>query len=582
MKNTILLILTLVLLLPITHSACPQASRDIQVPAAVSHQEGELLKITVAIAPGEGVIYTTIRPTTGTMTQQSQFDAISYAFSSVQKKIGECEIKISFDDMKEQTPSIEGPSAGLAMAIATKAALELKDIREDVAVTGAIDAFGNVHEVGGIIDKAQAAALANKSIIITPKQRIFENIILSQLEQKYSITILEVKDFETAYEVATSDSDEIFESVFDIEKKSIPKDLPKRELREVDIRFSSIASNINQGLRRQVMSPSDGLLSEYINHFENEIELNEMIIDKGYAYTAANNAFLSQVDAAFISTPPRKLNLEEYVDKAQQCLARLEPVELTDNNFEWVAGADARRRWAERKIEDVKNITTEIIYQEEKYLALREIYYAIFWCEASGYLYEQAQDIGGMSVDSKILKPMAEDNMKLLDTMMDRAGTYDADAQWHRKIAEESIKQGEYAAAIFDIAYSSAMQKTTTESIGMDEGEPLKEVTGLVGKEFDTLWGRTYQSQGIYSFYKEDDHNKTASEALRVLRLSENMQYFMSEAQNRIENPPEEFVYMKREEQTKQIGDMIVGVIILGSIVILLIPIINDILKKRI
>lgn len=580
MKKTILLTLALFLLISSVFSQCIEAKRSVQVPAAVSNKEGDLLKIKIFIQPGDGNIYTTIRPTTGTMTQQSQFDAINYAFESANKSIGQCEIRISFDEMEQLTPSVEGPSAGVAMSIATKAALENKSIREDVAITGAIDSFGNVKEVGGIIDKAQATALAKKKIMITPKQRIFENILLSQLEEKYGIIIIEVQDFEKAYEIATSRPDEEFESVFELEEKSIPKDLPYRELRDVDRRFASIARSINDGLKAEIKKSSGGPLTDYNEHFQREIKLNEEIIDRGYGYTAANNAFLSTVDAAFISTPPRKLDLQEYVDRAQMCVDTIEPVGLTDKNLEWVAGASARTAWAKKKISDIKNITSEIIYQEEKYLALREIYYAISWCEAAKYLYVQSEDVGGNKIDPEVLRPVANNNLRLLETMVQRSTTKDGEAGWHKDIAQESIDKKDYPAAIFDIAYSSAMQKSTAQEIGLQDEQTLDMVDDLLKKDFDTLWGRTYHSQGVYSFYKEEDRNKTAAQAIRVLILSENMEIFMDEAQQRIENPPEEFVYKKREEELVQITNMIVGLIVLGSISALLVQIIWDMFKK--
>ena len=75
-------------------------------------------------------------------------------------------LKVSVD-----TTGIGGPSAGLAMTLAILDDLTPGDLTggKNVAVTGTIDAAGNVGEIGGIEQKAVAARAAGVSLFIVPQ-----------------------------------------------------------------------------------------------------------------------------------------------------------------------------------------------------------------------------------------------------------------------------------------------------------------------------------------------------------------------------------------------------------------------------
>ena len=75
-------------------------------------------------------------------------------------------LKVSVD-----TTGIGGPSAGLAMTLAILDDLTPGDLTggKRVAVTGTIDAAGNVGEIGGIEQKAVAARAAGVQLFIVPQ-----------------------------------------------------------------------------------------------------------------------------------------------------------------------------------------------------------------------------------------------------------------------------------------------------------------------------------------------------------------------------------------------------------------------------
>ncbi len=72
------------------------------------------------------------------------------------------------------TPSIGGPSAGLAMTLAIMDRLSAGSLtgHRSIAATGTIDAFGNVGDVGGVAQKTVAVEDAGATIFIVPKGEV--------------------------------------------------------------------------------------------------------------------------------------------------------------------------------------------------------------------------------------------------------------------------------------------------------------------------------------------------------------------------------------------------------------------------
>ena len=62
---------------------------------------------------------------------------------------------------------IGGESAGAALTIATIAALENKQLREDVVITGTVNHDGTIGPIGGVLEKAKAAKdIGSKKILV--------------------------------------------------------------------------------------------------------------------------------------------------------------------------------------------------------------------------------------------------------------------------------------------------------------------------------------------------------------------------------------------------------------------------------
>jgi len=126
---------------------------------------------------------------------------------------------------EEEVDVVDGPSAGGCITIALLAALRGESLNDTVYMTGTIGSDGSVGPVGGVAEKAIAAAERGARILIVPEGQ--STIIVQEKkerhpfpgwtiityepkevklqdyikEQGYSITIVEAKNVEDAYNI---------------------------------------------------------------------------------------------------------------------------------------------------------------------------------------------------------------------------------------------------------------------------------------------------------------------------------------------------------------------------------------------
>jgi ATP-dependent Lon protease len=131
---------------------------------------GEVLDIEVAILPGRGRVHLT--GALGDVMKESAGAALSYTRSRAQAlglppdfhKTRDIHIHVPAG----ATPK-DGPSAGIAMAVALVSALTGVPTRGTLAMTGEITLRGRVLPIGGLKEKTVAALRSRKSTVVLPK-----------------------------------------------------------------------------------------------------------------------------------------------------------------------------------------------------------------------------------------------------------------------------------------------------------------------------------------------------------------------------------------------------------------------------
>ncbi|ASJ00002.1 S16 family serine protease [Thermococcus gorgonarius] len=155
---------------------CPCEGHTVilKAPAVAKTPEGNLVGVAttfvITVAPGSGHVYLETWPLTQVDMQASARLAAQIAGKVTGKNMSRYDV---FVQVKADTPIIGGPSAGGTMTVGIIAALEGWNVRNDVMMTGMINPDGTIGPVGGILEKASAAASVGSKLFLIPQgQRI--------------------------------------------------------------------------------------------------------------------------------------------------------------------------------------------------------------------------------------------------------------------------------------------------------------------------------------------------------------------------------------------------------------------------
>ncbi|MCI0503736.1 hypothetical protein L0Y65_03425 [Candidatus Micrarchaeota archaeon] len=454
------------------------------VPAVVG-DGGGLVNVTISMAEGPGRVYTTVYPRMGVMTQESIEQAVSFAYGL--SGTGEtCDMLVDFG-ANPQTSYIDGPSAGTALAVMAYALLENRTLRNDTVITGTIEPDGSVGPVGGLYEKARGAAGMGAKYFITPVESIYEMMMLRGMEGQYGIRVVQARNVGDVIGFMTENrSIPDGEGGLEVVERGTP-DVPQYDSSGI-LAFRRVAENmveLERGLASSI-EDSGNESAEIRGFFEAEAARQDGIIEKGYLFSAANEAFLNYIDIstinAIISGGP---DLARKKGEAGICLTGIRRPDLTDTNFEWVVGADQRQGWAYQRLEGTD--IDESMLEDEKFAAYNELMYAQAWCVVAKELLGAAPP-GGARISESAWKGIAEKRIseaRALDLI-------DDDYVERLDIAQSNFDAGRYGAAIYDAVY-------VIENGNAAGWQPSEEEIGaLVSEPRESLWGMVYQSHAAF------------------------------------------------------------------------------------
>ena len=472
----------LFLMLLLTFSIACNTSSSQQVPAVVGNG-GSLVNVTVELIPGDGQVYVSVFPRTGINTQQSIESAVGYA-KLMSSSSDNCDVIVKFAE--EDAAYIEGPSAGTALTVMSYAALENKTLRNDTIVTGTIEHNGDVGPVGGLYEKAKEAARAGAKYFITPTENFYEMLILKNVEEEYGIDIIEAKHISDVIGFMI-DNKTIEQENISSRAREIPK------LAEYDDskmpEFDQVASTMVD-LEEEVVSSIGDDNEDIRDFFENEVVRQHSLIEQGYVFSAANEAFLNLIDLSTISAILNdEVDLPRKKGDISICLSRISKPTITDENFEWVVGSNLRTQWAEDKL-GVDIESAEL--QEEKFVIYNDLMYGHAWCHVANELGSRAP-LEGTAIDQGNWRELAERKISEAHSLGPTGSLASRLA-----IAEDSYSKELYGAAIFDSVYViKTIEADTNLAEDFEVGE---EVAALLEQNRTSLWANVYQSHGAFLY----------------------------------------------------------------------------------
>lgn len=140
---------------------------EINLVAVDEEGNGVITPLYVGVEPGDGKVLTNIEKLLFWIdTQFSIQTARDIAENITQIDTHNLDITYS---LSTNATLIGGPSAGAALTVATVAALQNKEIRHDVMMTGTVQADGSIGQVAGILQKATAAKELGASMFLVPE-----------------------------------------------------------------------------------------------------------------------------------------------------------------------------------------------------------------------------------------------------------------------------------------------------------------------------------------------------------------------------------------------------------------------------
>lgn len=130
--------------------------------------EGLTLKCTVELHVGSGRVLVNTVPRIGIDLQTSAQTATAVAEKFTGESLSKTDVVITV--MAEEDVSVvDGPSAGAAIAIAMIAAIRGEALSNKTFITGTIMPDGSIGKVGGVAEKAEAAAARGGKLFLVPK-----------------------------------------------------------------------------------------------------------------------------------------------------------------------------------------------------------------------------------------------------------------------------------------------------------------------------------------------------------------------------------------------------------------------------
>ncbi|MFH1785705.1 MAG: S16 family serine protease [Candidatus Micrarchaeota archaeon] len=507
------------------------------IPAVVG-DDGDLVQVTMSLAQGSGDTYVTITPKIGVSTQKSIEDAITYA-KKASNSNENCNVYVNFPDKGGNL--IEGPSGGASFSIMAYSLFKNIELREDTMITGTVDIFGNVGAVGGLYEKAKGASTIGAKYFITPEEDLYETFLLKDLKEQLNLTVLQAKSM-----------DEIIGFVFYNETiEEVELSSKKREIPEVPYYNYSNMKEFEKVAERMIdleeqlvanITANDNETAIIKSFFENEVLRQNAILEKGYLFTAANEAFLNYIDLWTIyATIEGNVDLDEKVDDISECLGDIERPTITDSNFQWVIGADLRQNWAQNKLE---NTEIDNLLEEEKYIAYNDIMYAQAWCEVAKGLLNSTNESGN-KIDESEWKDIAERKLNEASNIQ----SLESNLEDRLEIAEEAFQDGEYGAAIYDAVFVIVQSEDVLDNVSLS----------IVNETRNSLWGNVYQSHAAY-FYTQ---NQT-SLAYRTARLAKELDLITTEMEGKMK------IIEIEEEISQCYAPIVVGMAFLFIVIVII------------
>ena len=346
---------------------------DIMLPAVSQNETtgatyGVVVRLNVKLMyPGTGEIFLNTRSLTEMDMQGSARIAAMVAGELTQADTSKYDFLLT---LYANSTIIGGPSAGAAITVAMIALLEGVNLSNDVMMTGMISPDGSVGVVGGIAEKAHAAAewgakyfLIPEGQALTYNSTTFEPVNVTQLAgERWNLTVIEVSDISEAVPWFTSLSFPrapfpttplATEKYLEIMRQQCLEDIAQANL--------SLSEALNLSSSPDIDPAQLPTIQNYVNTSRERLEEALSAFNESSFYVASSKAFQSRIFSRSAANMARYYSASEgkrdavmdqvwsevqgRIDEAKRALNGTETRGIT--SLECYAAADSRELDAE-------------------------------------------------------------------------------------------------------------------------------------------------------------------------------------------------------------------------------------------
>ncbi|MBI5226189.1 hypothetical protein HY994_03030 [Candidatus Micrarchaeota archaeon] len=520
-------------------SCFASALSSMSVPAVDANGQGLLTTIHAEIRPGTGGVYVDVQPFISVETQHSAKIAAEQAAKLAGVDLAKYDV---FYKIVANTESVDGPSGGQALALLAYAEFTRKTVRSDLTATGTVEADGSIGKVGGILEKVEAAQAKGVKLVLLPiGQGIQNGVDLTQYAQaRWGMQVVEVRNLTESIALAFSPTGSVvtvpshpeiplvLENVTSLQTDSV---LPLQSLarRQIQLLTDTLPTLDQDSVIAQVLRQATNRTSQ--------------LLDNGYYYSAANEAFIAQIQAdSYALSNVSKADLLVKLQSLENAMDSYVFVEPTDVNLEWSAGARLRWFWAKERLSDI----AERASVADKAAPLLDDYASsLNWFSAAKLLDAQARIVGGRFVAMDSWKADAYRTMATANASVTK-NPLDSESLFHLKAGLRALRAGDYLAAAYDAGFATAFTRARTDLLEIEDENLtaiLPELSDLKNYS-DSAWSQLYFAHGLYSASQANQSGDLldAVNAVKLADLAQELQQVHSVLLGRVGQPVEPYL----------------------------------------
>jgi len=475
-------------------SSLAAAMSSMQVPAVDANGNGILTTIQADVRDGSGGVYIDVEPFISVETQNSAKVAAQQAAKLAGVDLGKYDV---FFKVIANTEVVDGPSGGQALGLLAYAEFKGMKIRTDLTATGSIEADGSIGKVGGILEKVEAAQAAGLRLVLLPLgQAVQSGVDLTQYAQaRWGMQVVEVKNLNESVQLAFTPVGSSVDVPSHPEPALVLSDVTALQSERV-LPLKALARTQVDGLKATLSSLNpDSVIAQVLRQ---AINRSSQLLENGYYYSAANEAFLARIQAdAYALSNVSKAGLIQRVETLQADMDAYEFAQPTDTNLEWSAGARLRWFWAKERLAELKE---RAAVSERALSLLPDFAAAQNWFVATKQLDESARALGGNPVSMATWKAYAAQQLQAANRSVS-ANPVDSESLFHLKSGQSAFDAGDYLAAAYDAAFASAFNDARLTLSNAKEND----LPGLLPKDenlaryADDAWAQLYYAHALYS-----------------------------------------------------------------------------------